>query len=76
MSVDVCTLTPIDPTVIAPITKPDIVTVKYEAGIGAPPVAIKSEVAVVGLQVPVSADTLLLPAATMGVTEDAKKPTG
>ncbi len=56
--------------------KPDIVTTKAAAGITAPAVVMTTDVAVVAPHVPVSPATLLLPAATVGVMDGAKKPEG
>ena len=61
---------------LEPIVKPLMVTVKAETLMDAPDVVITKDVAVVALQVAVSPATLLAPAATMGVTEEAKKPEG
>ena len=76
VSDEVCTLIPTAPAVTAPIVNPLIVTVKAEVLMDAPDVVITKDVAVVALQVAVSPATLLAPAATMGVTEEAKKPEG
>ena len=67
---------PTAPLVAAPIVRPLMVMVKAETLIDAPDVVITKEVAVVAPQVAVSPATLLAPAATMGVTEEAKKPEG
>ena len=75
-SEDVCTLIPTALAVTAPIVNPLIVTVKAETVMDAPDVVITKDVAVVALQLAVSPATLLAPAATMGVTEEAKKPAG
>ena len=56
--------------------KPEIVTTNAAAGMSAPDVVMTTEVAVVALHVPVSPATLLLPAATVGVMDGAKKPEG
>ena len=56
--------------------KPEIVTTKAAAGMTAPAVVMTTEVALVVLHVPVSPATLLLPAATVGVTDARKKPDG
>ncbi len=58
------------------LEKPDIVTTKAAAGITAPAVVMTTDVAVVAPHVPVSPATLLLPAATVGVMDGAKKPEG
>ncbi len=58
------------------LEKPEIVTTKAAAGMAAPAVVMTTDVAVVALHVPVSPATLLLPAATVGVTDGAKKPEG
>ena len=58
------------------LTKPEIVTTKAAAGMTAPAVVMTTEVALVVLHVPVSPATLLLPAATVGVMDGAKKPEG
>jgi hypothetical protein len=76
VSVDVCTVTAMAPAVTTPMLKPDIVTVNEEAGIATPAVVMTIEVAEVALQVPVRPTTLLLPAATVGVMDGAKKPEG
>ena len=57
---------------------PEIVTTKAEAGITAPAVVmiVMMDVFVVALHEPVSPATLLLPAATVGVMDGAKKPEG
>ena len=60
-----------------PILNPLIVTTNTaDAEIAAPAVVITTEVFVVALHVAVSPGTLLLPAATVGVTFGAKKPEG
>ena len=76
VSDDVCTTTPTAPGVAAPIVSPLIVKVNADAPIVAPDVVITTEVAEVAPQVAVSPATLLAPGATVGVTEDAKKPEG
>ena len=58
------------------LTKPEIVTTQAAAGMTAPAVVMTTEVALVVLHVPVSPATLLLPAATVGVMDGAKKPEG
>ena len=70
------TVMPSAPLVAAPIVRPLMVMVKADALIDAPDVVITKDVAVVALQLAVSPATLLAPAATMGVTEEAKKPAG
>ena len=59
-----------------PIENPETVNTNAEAGITAPAVVITTDVDVVALQAPVSPATLLLPAATVGVMDGAKKPEG
>ena len=56
--------------------KPEIVTTNTDAGTAAPAVVMTTDEAVVALQVPISPATLLLPAATVGVMDGAKKPEG
>ena len=56
--------------------RPEIVTVKEEAGMIAPAVVITKEAAVVALHVHVSPAMLLLPAAAVGVIDGAKKADG
>ena len=73
---DVCTVTNPDGIPVLPIVNPDIVTTNVDAEIAAPAVVITTEVLVVALHVAVSPGTLLLPAATVGVTFWAKKPEG
>ena len=58
------------------MAKPEIVTTKAAAGTTAPAVVMTTDVAVVALHVPVSPAKLLPPAATVGVTDGAKKPEG
>ena len=70
------TVTPTEPTVAAPIMKPRMVTVNADAIIVAPDVVITTDVAVVAPHVAISPATLLAPGATLGVTEEAKKPEG
>jgi hypothetical protein len=55
---------------------PPIVNVKAVVGIVAPVVVMTNDVDVVGLHVAFRAETLLLPAATIGVTDVAKKSNG
>ncbi len=55
---------------------PPIVNVKAVVGIVAPAVVMTNDVDVVGLHVAFRAETLLLPAATIGVTDVAKKSNG
>jgi hypothetical protein len=76
VSDDVCTTTPTAPGVAAPIMSPLIVKVNADAPIVAPDVVITTDVAEVAPQVAVSPATLLAPGATVGVTDDAKKPEG
>ena len=73
---DVCTVTYRPPAVGYPNVNPFNVTVNAdEDGIAAPAVVMTTEVAVVALHVAFKPATLL-PAATMGVTDGAKKPEG
>ena len=58
------------------MVKPVIVMTSADAGMTAPAVVMTTEVALVVLHVPVSPATLLLPAATVGVMDGAKKPEG
>ena len=69
-------MTPTLPSVNAPMVKPDNVITNADGGMAAPAVVMTTDVAVVALHVPVSPATLLLPAATVGVTSGAKKPEG
>ena len=64
------------PAVNPPMVKPVIVMTIADAGMTAPAVVMTTEVALVVLHVPVSPATLLLPAATVGVMDGAKKPEG
>ena len=64
------------PAATCPMEKPVMVTKNTDAEIAAPAVVITTEVFVVALHVAVSPGTLLLPAATVGVTFGAKKPEG
>jgi hypothetical protein len=64
------------PAVKPPIVKPVIVMTSADAGMTAPAVVMMTEVALVVLHLPVSPATLLLPAATAGVMDGAKKPEG
>jgi hypothetical protein len=59
-----------------PIWKPVIVTTNADGGMTAPAVVMTTDESVVALHVPVSPATLLLPAATLGVMDAAKKPEG
>ena len=59
-----------------PNENPDNVTTKADTEMEAPAVVMTNEVLEVALQVPVSPATLVLPAATMGVMDGAKKPEG
>ncbi len=73
---DVCTVTS-PPDVEYPNRSPLNVKTNADAdGIAAPAVVMTTDVAVVALHVPVSPATLLLPAATVGVTDARKKPDG
>ena len=73
---DVSTVT-CAPAVGYPNVNPFNVTVNAdEDGIAAPAVVMTTEVAVVALHVAFKPATLLLPAATIGVTDGAKKPEG
>ena len=69
-------MTPTLPSVNPPMVKPDNVITNADGGMAAPAVVMTTDVAVVALHVPVSPATLLLPAATVGVTDGAKKPDG
>ena len=64
------------PAVKPPMVKPVIVMTSADEGMTAPAVVMTTEVALVVLHVPVSPATLLLPAATVGVMDGAKKPEG
>ena len=64
------------PTVDPPTVKPVIVMTSADAGMTAPAVVMTTEVTLVVLHAPVSPATLLLPAATVGVMDGAKKPEG
>ena len=64
------------PAVNPPMVKPVIVMTSADAGMTAPAVVMTTEVALVVLHAPVSPATLLLPAATVGVMDGAKKPEG
>ena len=64
------------PAVNPPMVKPVIVMTSADAGMTAPAVVMTTDVALVVLHVPVSPATLLLPAATVGVMDGAKKPEG
>ncbi len=75
-SVDVCTVTPRLPSVNPPMVNPVNVTANAEGGMTPPAVVMTTDVVVVALHVPVSPATLLLPAATVGVMDGAKKPEG
>ena len=75
-SVEVCTDTPTSPPVKPPMVKPVMVITTADGGMIAPAVVMTTDVALVALHVPVSPATLLLPAATLGVTDAAKKPEG
>jgi len=73
-SADVCTLTPIEPNVAAPIVKPLIVTVNAVVFfMAAPNIVSTTAVLLVALHVTFRPTTLLAPAATTGVTNAAKK---
>ena len=58
------------------MVKPVIVMTSADAGMTAPAVVMTTDVALVVLHAPVSPATLLLPAATVGVMDGAKKPEG
>ena len=75
-SVEVCTDTPTSPPVKPPMVNPVNVMANAEGGIAAPAVVMTTDVSVVALHTHVSPATLLLPAATLGVTDAAKKPEG
>ena len=64
------------PAVKPPMVKPVIVMTSADEGMTAPAVVMTTEVALVVLHVPVRPATLLLPAATVGVMDGAKKPEG
>jgi hypothetical protein len=64
------------PAAKPPMVKPVIVMTSADAGMTAPAVVMTTEVALVVLHAPVSPATLLLPAATVGVMDGAKKPEG
>ena len=60
-----------------PIVKPrTVITTNKDAGMAAPAVVMTTDVPPVAPHVPVSPATLLLPAATVGVMDGAKKPEG
>ena len=69
-------MTPALPAVTPPMVKPVIVITNADGGMTAPAVVMTTDVAVVAPHVPVSPATLLLPAATVGVMDGAKKPEG
>ena len=76
-SEDVCTVTCGLPAVTRPIVNPLKVTEKnVDDRIAAPAVVMTTDVPPVAPHVPVSPATLLLPAATVGVMDGAKKPEG
>jgi hypothetical protein len=58
------------------MVKPVIVITNADGDMAAPAVVMTTYVAVVAPHVPVSPATLLLPAATVGVTDGAKKESG
>ncbi len=64
------------PDVTVPITKPDIVMVTVDAGMGTPATVITSRLLAVGLHSKVRSLTLVLPAATLGTLDAAKNPEG
>jgi len=71
---DVCTLTPIEPGVAAPIVKPLIVTVNAVVFLmEAPNIVSTTAVLLVAPHVTFRPTILLAPAATTGVTNEAKK---
>ena len=71
---DVCTLTPIEPGVAAPMLKPLIVTVNTVVfPMAAPNIVSTTAVLLVAPHVTFRPTTLLAPAATMAVTNGAKK---
>ena len=73
-SADVCTLTPIEPGVAAPIVKPLIVTVNAVVfTMEAPNIVSTTAVLLVAPHTMFMPVTLLAPAATTGVTNGAKK---
>ena len=60
-----------------PIVKPrTVITMNEDAGTAAPAVVMTTDETPVAPHVPVSPATLLLPAATVGVMDGAKKPEG
>ena len=75
VSEDVATVTPTDPAVTLPMTKPDSVTTNDEAETAAPAEVMTTDVLVVAVQVPVKPATLLLQGCTVGV-DVAKNPDG
>ena len=75
-SVEVCTVTPRLPLVNPPMVNPANVMANAEGGMTPPAVVMTTDVVVVALHEPVSPATLLLPAATVGVMDGAKKPEG
>ena len=76
-SEDVCTVTCGLPAVTRPIVNPLKVTEKnVDDRTAAPAVVMTTDVTPVAPHVPVSPATLLLPAATVGVMDGAKKPEG
>jgi hypothetical protein len=69
-------MTPTAPSVAGPSLKPMIVTVKAAAEMVAPAIEMTTDVLVGEPQFPVSPNTLLLPADTVGVSDMAKNPEG
>lgn len=77
MSADVETVQATLPAVTAPICNPEMVTVKgRRAGILAPAVVMTKDEGLVELQTPEKPTMPLLPDATVGVMDDAKKEEG
>jgi hypothetical protein len=58
------------------MTKPDIVIVTVDAGMGAPATVTTSWELVVGLQISVRSMMLVAPTATLGTIDGAKNPEG
>ena len=76
VSAELASVTPTAPAVAAPFVTPVTVSVTVEAGMAAPAVVMTTDVAPAAPHVPVRPATLLLPAATVGVMDGAKKPEG
>ena len=75
-SVEVCTVTSVEPDVTGPMVNPLNVTMNTFVLMVAPDIVAIRAVAVVVLQVNVSPATLLAPTTANGRTEGAKKPEG